>query len=249
MPSDGYTEIGRQDFPLREPTQELEQALAKASQELQTGQQFIFYLHGHARSKSVRIGPAEELTAAQLKTLLAAIPSNVQQTIILDTCHSGSFLTELAGVPNRIFIASADADALAWSTVGGSFSEYFINSLRNGRSLGESFDFAKGEMAKNSKTFGNQSPQLDDTQDGSYDPTQDGQLARLTFLGGQTVYTSLRPEIVTVHPPIQLATGQQSATLWVTVVPSFEAIQRVHAILTNEHDQTTEYQGKTTLFT
>jgi len=180
---------------------------------------------------------------------LAPIPTNVQQTIILDTCHSGSFLTELAGVPNRILIASADTDALAWSTQDGSFSEYFIRYLRNGKSLGESFDFAKSEMAKDSKTFGNQSPQLDDTLDGVYDPTLDGQLAHLTFLGGQTVYTSLPPEIVTVHPPIQLATGQKSATLWVTVVPSFEAIQQVHAILTNEHDQTTEYQGQTTLFT
>jgi len=247
VPSDGYVNAARQDFSMREPTQELEQAIAKASQNLQAGQQFIFYLHGHADPKLLRIGRTEVLSAAQLKTLLAPIPTNVQQIIILDTCYSGSFLTELAGVPNRILVTSADADAKAWSNEGGSFAESFIYYLRSGSSLWESFKLAKSDLAKDPTTFGNQSPQLDDTQDGIFDE-RDGQLARTIFLGGQKVHGSLPPEIVTIHPPIQLAPGQQKATLWVTVVPSFEAIQTVHAILTNEHDQATEYQGETTPF-
>jgi len=245
VPANNYPDAARQDFKMTSK-KELQQAIAQASQDLQAGQQFVFYLHGHARPDAVRLSKTEELSAQELKALLAQIPTNVKQIIILDTCYSGSFMDELAGVANRIVISSADAKALVWSTETMSFSEIFIRQLRNGNSVGEAFDLAESMIINEPEIFGAQRPQLDDTQDGLYD-NNDGQLARQTFIGGKKVHSSLPPSIIEIHPTIQRS--QTTATLWVKTIPGFNGIKKVRAILVNEHDKVTEYQGENTDFT
>jgi len=248
VPVNGYVDAARQDFPMRDPKTELQQAIAQASQDLQPGEQFLFYLHGHARIDSVHIGSSSELSAQEIKTLLAQIPTDVAQIIILDTCYSGSFLDELANVPKRVVISSADANSQAWSTESMSFAESFIRQLRYGRSVGEAFELAKTTIISTPKIFGAQSPQLDDTQDGLY-AEEDGRFASRIYLGGEKTPETLHPEIIDVHPTIKLLKGQNTATLWITASPDFNGMKTVRAILVNEHDEATEYQGDDTEFT
>jgi WD40 repeat protein len=248
VPFNGYVDAGRQDFPMRDPKIELHEAFAQASQDLKAGQQFILYLHGHARIDSVRMNLTTETSAQEIKTLLEQIPTDVEQIIILDTCFSGSFLDELSGVPNRILITSADAESRAWSPeeVGG-FSYTFIRELKSGQSVGEAFDYAKDKIIDDSQTFGKQNPQLDDTQDGFY-ASDDGRFSRRTYIGGKKVHGSLPPEITDMHPTIKLVEGQTTAKLWVKSIPDFNGMKKVRAILVNELDNVTAYQGENTDF-
>ncbi len=57
------------------------------------------------------------------------------------------------------------------------------------------------------------------------------------------------PEITEIHPPIQLAQGQSTATLWIKAIPDFNGMKKVRAILVNEQDGITQYQGERTDFT
>jgi len=249
IPFNGYVDAARQDFPMHhDPKKELEQAIEQASKDLQPGEQFVFYLHGHARPDSVRIGRKSEMSAQEIKTLLAQIPTDVEQIIILDTCYSGSFLNELANVPNRVVISSADANSQAWSTESMSFAESFIRQLRYGRSVGEAFKLAKTTIISEPKIFGAQRPQLDDTQDGLY-AEEDGRFASRIYLGGKKTPETLPPEIIEVHPTIRLPKGQNTATLWITAIPDFNSMKKVRAILVNEQDEATAYQGDNTQFT
>jgi hypothetical protein len=213
---------------------------------LKSGQQFVLYLHGHARINSVQMNRTIEISAQEIKDLLAQIPPNVEQIIIFDTCYSGSFMDRLSGAANRIVIASADAETKAWSTKWASFSEIFIKMLMRGSSIGEAFEYTEDSIVGESE-FGEQRPQLDDTQDGRYD-SNDGQLARRVFIGGEKVYASLPPEITEIHPKIQLTESKITATLWVKAIPDFNGIKKVRAILVNELDEITQYQGESTNF-
>jgi len=248
VPSGNYPDKARQDFSMREPKKELQQAIDQVNQDLQPGEQFVFYLHGHARTDSVRLDDTSEMSAQELKALLAHIPTDVEQIIILDTCYSGSFLDELSAVPNRIVITSADAKSQAWSSDSMSFAESFIRYLKHGSSVGEAFQLAERTIIKQPKFFGAQRPQVDDTQDGVYN-NSDGELAHRVFIGGDKIHAALPPEIIDMPPPIKVAAGQTTATLWVKAIPDFNGIKKVRAILVNEHDEVTQYQGESTDFT
>ncbi len=248
IPADGYTDTGRQDFSLRSARADFEQAIARAAQDLQAGQQFVLYLHGHARRDAIRIGRAEELEATELRDLLAKIPAGVEQIIILETCYSGSFLDELKNVPGRVVVTAADADSLAWNTATGGFSELFIKRLKRGTSLREAFDYTVQKLAQEPEIYGAQAPQLDDNGDGVFN-TQDGGVAAEIHIGGAKIHAALPPEIIDIHPRIQLAPGQQTATLWVKTIPDLDAIRQVRAVLLNETDKPAEYRGDNTDFT
>ncbi len=285
-----YEQPERQDFPLRDPLNELTQSFDDAARELKSGQQFIFYLHGHAEYQKIRLRlgqesePSVDLSAQQLKEQLAKIPKGVTQIIILDTCHSGSFLAELAGVPDRIVVTSTDSDSLAWTFDKGiSFAYMFISLLESNNSIAEAFKNAR-KTIRCEPLFGNQSPQLDDNQDSQYvngkdvilckikiknqdgqevevevkdgqlacgklDVNQDGQLACNTYIGGNKVSASVPPVITEVHPAIYLDPQETTATLWVKTSVDLNTVNKVQAILTNENDKPTEYQGEQTQFT
>ena len=249
VPRDGYVDQSRQDFSLRDPLAELTQAITQAKYDLQPGQQFIFYLHGHARPDFIRINQSQEISIQQLQELFAKLPANVPQILIFDTCYSGSFLDELAGVPNRVVVSSADATALAWSTKTGGFSKSLIKYLSTGDNLKPAFNNTLSEMNSPADIFGKQAPKLDDTQDGIYDE-HDGQLANTLSLGKSTSSgDTVPPAITEIHPPIQLTAGQTTATLWVKATPDFNQMRQISALLLNEQDQPADYQGENTIVT
>ena len=72
---DGYLEEDKQDYKLFDPALELKEAFQQAASKLQAGQQFIFFLHGHARPDHFRIKPDYELSANNLRDLLALLPA------------------------------------------------------------------------------------------------------------------------------------------------------------------------------
>jgi hypothetical protein len=81
-PLDDRLEPEHQDYNLFNPKQELSTAFANAAAQLQAGQQFVFYLHGHAnRDRASLID--DELSATQLRDLLATLPAGVRFVIVM----------------------------------------------------------------------------------------------------------------------------------------------------------------------
>jgi hypothetical protein len=102
--SDGFEDANWRDYNLLNAPDDLSKAFAEATQTLQPGQQFVFYLHGHADPDLLKINREYGLPAQGLKDLLATLPTGVQQIIILDTCYSGSFLPKNGSYFNFYFI-------------------------------------------------------------------------------------------------------------------------------------------------
>jgi hypothetical protein len=247
---DGHPDTQRQDYNLFDPEQNFTDAFAQAAARIVSGQQFIFYIHGHARENHYIITSDYELSATRLRDLLATLPAGVQQIIILDSCYSGSFLDELAGVPDRIVISSADATSLAWNTKYASFSEKFIHNLRlQDQSVLDAFYAAEGMIKSDPKLFGEQTPWLDDDGDGQY-TSQDGRLAAKINLGclaaQECASAAPPPAIVHVHEPLSFENRQ--LTLWVKTSPGKDAIHQVRAVFVNPEFVSQNYEGEATDF-
>jgi PKD repeat protein len=248
---DGQLEENRRDYPLFDPAPELTQAFAEAARNLKAGQQFVFYLHGHAEQDSFLITPTYRLSASYLRDLLATLPTDVQQIIILDSCYSGSFFDELKGVEGRILISSADDQTLAWNTKYASFTDTFLRRLRHGNHLLAAFQAAEDLIINDFSLFKNQQPWLDDDGDGQY-TSRDGTRAAQIYLGcppgQQCVHAAPPPVISQVHPRLTLADNTTTATLWINTPSSQDQIRRVQAVLINPEFSGTDYQGLETDF-
>ncbi|WP_069471890.1 WD40 repeat domain-containing protein [Candidatus Marithrix sp. Canyon 246] len=179
LDNDGVPEYKLQDYALFDPEKELTLAFQQAAQNY--GKQFILYLHGHARKNHINITPAYDLSANHLKTLLAMIPTNIQQIIIMDTCYSGSFIDELSQ-PGRIIISSTDDNSISWKIKEMSFSDTFLLSLRRGMNLMEAFKKTENMILEDKQLFGDQRPWIDDNGDGIYN-VEDGKQATKIQIG------------------------------------------------------------------
>ncbi|EDN71513.1 secreted protein [Beggiatoa sp. PS] len=244
-PFDGHLEPERQDYKLFNPEQELTEAFAQATANLKAGEQFILYFHGHARPDLVYLADYE-LSATQLRELLATVPTGVQQIIILDTCYAGSFLDDLAGVADRIVIASTNADTLTFQVIGNSFANEFLSLLEYGESLMGAFRGAEDVILNNPKLFAGQRPWLDDDSDGQF--LNDGLRSADVYIETQRLQQSPPPKVKQVHPYITLPDNVGSATLWAQTTPSPEFIHQVRAVLVKPNYQPIEYRGKDTDF-
>ncbi len=247
---DGHPDDERHDYKLFDPDKEIAAAFAQAAANLQAGQQFIFYLHGHARIDHFSVMPTlgYELSASRVRELLATLPVGVQQVIILNSCYSGSFMDELAGVENRIVVSSTDDRTLSWSTEYVSFADTFLNSLRRAHSVEQAFLNGLHTVDKEPKYFRDQTPWLDDDRDGMY-TSNDGRLAAKITIGEKGVHAAPAPSITLVHDRIVLSQNEASATLWVKVTPTQDQIRQVQAALINPHFVAQDYQGQATDFT
>ncbi|MEK8018330.1 MAG: Calx-beta domain-containing protein, partial [Candidatus Parabeggiatoa sp.] len=238
LDGDGSPEPERQDYPLSNPYEKLAQAFKATQKNLPAGQPFLFYWHGQARPDYLRIHEDYELSVEKLNQLLEMIPYT-EQVIILDGCYSGSFLDELKA-PNRIVLTSTDDIHQACDIRYGSFSEFLIQGLRRGESIGNAFFNARGQITSQLR-FGNQYPWLDDDGDGQY-TSRDGNHAMTIYLGGKE-YDRLPPPEIVSHPPITLTDNSTNATLWLTVE---EPILKARAKLLQPDLPVIEYQGEAT---
>jgi hypothetical protein len=243
-PFDGHHEPERQDYNLFEPKKHLSEAFAQAIANLTAGDQFVLYFHGHGDKNKFKLLD-EKIPATHLRDLLAKIPAGVQQIIILDTCYSGSFLDELAGVPHRVVVASTDDKSETFQTTHNSFANELMYMLDSGGSVSEAFFTARDMILKNKKDFSEQSPWLDDNSDGKF--FKDGPYAKDAHVGLRRVSQAPPPEIKQVHPHIPLLENEGTTTLWVKTT-DHENIHKVRAILVPPHYQVREYQGEGTDF-
>lgn len=245
---DGHPDKERHDYELFEPKKDIAEAFNKAAAKLIEGQQFIFYIHSHANPNQFIIDDNTRLSALELKELLAKIPTNVQQIIILDSCHSGSFFDELTGVTGRILISSANDKNLAWHTEYASFSDHFLRGIRRGNNLFETFKFAENMIQRNKEIFRQQEPWLDDDGDGIY-TSRDKAFAQATYLGKQGVHAAEPPQITEVHPRISLKENITDATLWVKIAEEDKNnIRKIRAVLINPEQEKSDYNGVNTNF-
>lgn len=242
----GIPETEHLDGSLTDPESELAAAFAQATAQLQTGEQLVFYFHGHARPNQIELSDYQ-LSAAQLRDLLATVPSGVQQLIILDNCYSGSFLDELAGVEHRIVITSNNDNNNTWQVINSSFTDEWISRLEAGDNLWTAFQAVTNIMLNNPTRFGGQLPWLDDDGDGQF--LNDGRHAVDVSLGSLSglPQTPLTP-LIEVTPAITLSSPQNDTMLWLKTVPEVENLHQVRARLVRPSYQLSDYQGAETDF-
>jgi hypothetical protein len=234
------------DYNFFDPEAELKTAFEQAASKLTTGQQFIFFLHGHASPNNFLIMNNYQLSATYLQQLLAMLPTDIQQILILDSCYSGSFFDELTQ-QGRILISSADSENKAWNTKNESFTNTFLRSLRRGETLQQSFTKAENMIFNDKLLFREQRPWLDDDGDGLYSE-RDGRTAATIQIGTEAIHAAPAPTIHEVHPRIELEPNITEANLWVRTTPSVDEIHKVRAILINPDFSGEEYKGIETNF-
>ncbi len=240
------------DFKLQDPANELKQAFAQTAS-LHKDQQFLLYIHGHAKEEQLRIsreywlesGPAHDFNSdgLHLQGLLANLAPTVQQIIILDACYSGSFLDELAA-PNRVIMTSSDASSTSWNTKLANFSETLITQLRRGQTFYNAFQQSEQMIRANPKLFGEQKPQLDDNGDGFYSTSKEGNLHAKKWILGREGQAQEEPEIIDTQTALALSSENLEQDLWVKTSPTFEGIRRVKAVLIPPNSGT--YTGEET---
>jgi WD40 repeat protein len=242
---EGKPDSKLQNYSLFDPEDDIKDAFAQAAKNLKAGQQFILYVHGHARQDNINITPTYELSASELKNYLDTLPKGIQQVIILDTCYSGSFINDLKGVENRIVITSTDDSSLTWQVSKASFADQVLTHLQKGESLAKSFKQAEKTILDDPLIFQNQRPWLDDNSDGQY--LGDGGLAEKVFLVQDKIHAA-PPAELEIHPLISLE-NEVAATIWVKVFSQSEnGIAKVRAVLIKPNFVNTEYQGLKTDF-
>jgi hypothetical protein len=158
-------------------------------------------------------------------TTLEAASGISQINIVIEACHSGSFVDRLGGAGSitragRVVIASTDRDHNAYASAQGAyFSDAFLSCLATSGTLKTCFDQAKTAVAA---TGVSQSPWLDDNGDGLAS-SSDGPIAQTrsvaAFFGGSP------PVIASRAVTLTGATG----TLAVRVTAAGEPIELVWA--------------------
>jgi hypothetical protein len=130
------------------------------------------------------------LTPADLDSWLAVVEAahpGVRVNVIIEACHSGSFLAapEAISKPGRVIITSTNADTDARADVTGAyFSNAFLATLGGGSSLYTSFAVASHSVQEAWHRL--QVPWLDDNGNGIPNDDTDGQEAQqrgFTFVG------------------------------------------------------------------
>ncbi|MEM7397209.1 MAG: C13 family peptidase, partial [Verrucomicrobiota bacterium] len=153
---------------------------------------------------------------------------NTEVTVILEFCYSGSFVDELTytGSAPRIVVASASADELTWFHVlsQASFSDFFLNAILQGLTVGQAFRLAASAMSPWQQAI------MDDTKDGLFLPEEDGLLAGQVHIGPSFVVGRDFPQIGSVSPPRVLETGT-TARIWVDDITSVYPIDKVRAVI------------------
>jgi alpha-tubulin suppressor-like RCC1 family protein len=215
-------------------------------------QNIILYMDDHGGDKTFRMSETETLSDAELdgwlSTLEAAISGEV--IVIYDACQSGSF-SPLSNF-RRTVITSSNASEPAYFTNQGfmSFSNYFLNGVLSGDSVGDAFSFAwKGVNSASTS----QTPQLDADGDGSvntgYDSSGSPNLpasgdyaaAQNKFLGnGTTNFLQgplfCSPEPCTPQVSASITSGN-TGTITASSVSDPDGVNRVWAIIYSPNTQ------------
>jgi len=130
---------------------------------------FFFYIHapGTDDSRLQLTNLDKYISAQEIDNALdwLQIKTNCEVIVIIDSCFSGNFIKELSG-EHRIILTSAGDEKYNTDSQGQLvFSKYLFLMLKKGKTLKESYDFARLCMLE----MGLPEPKMDDTGDGIYD--------------------------------------------------------------------------------
>jgi hypothetical protein len=173
-------------------------------------------------------GAAGQTTPDQLDAWLShleTVTGVAEINVILEACHSGSFIDRQAGVGSitkagRVVISSTGRANLAFASPQGAFfSDAFLSCLAASNSLKTCYDQAKAAVAVASSV---QSPWLDDNGDAESNPN-DGTIAQARYVA--RFFGAAPPQLSRPAVTLVGATG----TLSVTVTQGGEPIQLVWA--------------------
>ena len=170
---------GSPDVDASSTPTDLEQAITTwAVDKMGPERSFTLYLMDHGDYDRFYLdGSAHEVTPDELDGWLDALESaapGVTVNVIVEACHSGSFIDLLQSVsqPGRLVIASAGAWGRAYaSDTGAVFSDHFLSALGRGMSLYASFQEAEWAACT---VHPDQTPWLDDDGDGFPNEAEDG---------------------------------------------------------------------------
>ena len=156
----------------------LRRMISQAAGQVGPDRAFTLYLMDHGNNDTFYLnGYGDTLSPQELNSWLTALEQaapGVRVNIIMEACHSGSFIKTLSK-PGRTIIASTGAEAVAYASVqgyrGAIFSDAFLGALRRGMSLFNSFEEARGTALG---AHADQTPWLDDNGDGLVNGPGDG---------------------------------------------------------------------------
>ena len=144
---------------------DIRQAFEWATNKGKLDQPLVVIFVDHGSSDGLLLNPlgSEILTADTFKTLLDDYQNNIKDQeviVILEACHSGTFIDTLSA-PNRLIISSTDT-GLAYFNDGGrtSFLKLYFDNLRRGENFGESLRLTANTFTTYSKPLNQQQPQL-----------------------------------------------------------------------------------------
>jgi hypothetical protein len=198
------------------------------------------YLVDHGGDSSgagfFRLNESEVITAVHLNGWVTALQNayGTEVTLVIDCCHSGSFVDELAyvGPPQRIVITSCAANEPTYFVAGGfvSFSDAFFSGVILGMNMEACFVQALDAMGSYQNAW------LDDDGNGIYERGVDGLNAAKVELGATIVAGKDIPQIGLVAGN-QILEWDTTATLWVDDIASLYPIDRVWCVIISpQHD-------------
>jgi PKD repeat protein len=195
------------------------------------GQTLTLYMFDHGRKDGfyldgTLLGDAGLLSPTELDDWLDTLEEaveDIQITLIIEACHSGSFIIppELVSGPNRLIITSTSAEAVAYASSDGAvFSDAFLNALIQRRTLKAAFDegvWAVEQGPSGPLRYQQQAPWLDDDGDGVPNEPEDGRLAaQRSFACTITPPTENWPPHIISATVVNLSQGY--GELWTTVL-------------------------------
>ena len=183
----------------------------------------VLYLTGHGGDGTFRMSETEILKVEDLASWLNELQETMQGlvTIIYDACESGSFVSKLAppSGKQRILITSTSPGEPAYFLSQGalSFSYPFWSQIFGGAKIYDAYVMAKDVVGVAVGAGKSQNPQIDDNGDGIGNGKNDGDLARIKYIGKGFATAGDIPLINTISPDQRLS-GQTSATITVEIV-------------------------------
>jgi len=196
---------------------------------------FTLYIIDHGVFNQIYLDKpsGEWVTPAQLNdwlTQLEAARPGVMVNVIIEACHSGSFihLPQTVSKPGRVVISSTGAYNLAYaSNHGALFSDHFLSALGQGESLYAAFQTARWATLSARRT---QTPWLDDNGNGIPNELTDGhEAARQGFAYvGTLTAEQWPPYIVQATGPAEITQGRGIIR---AEVRDDEQVRRVWAVI------------------
>lgn len=167
---------------------ELQAQIATFRDSNETGPLYI-YLVDHGAIDKFQVTPYEILKAQDFDKWLDEFQSasNRPVVVVIEACHSGSFLDDLDD-DNRLVLTSTD-DQLAFFNQSGalSYSNYFLQGVFRGLSVKAAHEWSTTALQKLGRPYTLMRPQI---SDGQVDPV----------IGGDVLIADFTPEIISQSP-------------------------------------------------